>query len=118
MLILDLVGSGSLNTLVKGTETETSFTIQSNQLIEMYQETIYTNLNKIRLFAKGSGTIAVHVNDVLIETLTVTGDRFKEYSLTLDAEMNMLDYKITCSAGVKLMQRAVGIITTKEEFYG
>jgi hypothetical protein len=86
----------------------------------MYQETVYTNLNKIRLFAKcaTTGTIDVYVNDILIETITVTGDRFKEYGLILDAEMNMLDYKITCSAGIKLMQRAIGIITTKEEFYG
>lgn len=118
LLILDLTGSNTLNTLVKGDDTENSFTIQSNQQIEMYQETMYATLNKLRLFAKGSGTITININDLEVGMIIVSSDRFKEYNLTLNVDMNMLDYKITCTAGVKLMQRVVGIITIKEEFYG
>jgi hypothetical protein len=109
----------NVNVLDKAVEnTSTEYSIQSNQQIEMYQETVYSDLVAIKLFAKGTGTIQLYLNGVSERIITINSTRYEEYRINVYHPMNMIDYKLVVSKDVKLMQKIIGIISVREEFYG
>lgn len=120
LFVIDLSGTNSVYYMDKNSSIGSEYyTIQSNQQIEFYGDPVYAELVAIKMFYRGSGTIQLHINGTIVETKSLSKvTRYTEVVFHVDATMNMIDYKLVCSSGIKVMQRILGIIMIKEEYYG
>jgi hypothetical protein len=120
LLVIDLVGDSLINKLsAKTNDITDKYQISSNQNIEMYGESVSGQLIGLEIFAKGIGTIDVSVSSEAVQTIAVNSpNRYSSYKVGLSEQMNMLDYTIEISNGVKIMQRILGKVILMEKFNG
>jgi len=121
LLIIDLENERMIQYLDKSDDIQfTTYSLQSNQNIEVNEQTIYSELVAIKVFAMGSGTIDLYINGTKHDTVELSSvTRYTEYKLNVShVAMQMIDYKFVVDNGVKMLQRIVGIIIPKEEYYG
>ena len=120
LLIIDLTGDSSINLLSKESVNSSGYyEIVSNQNIEMYGEPIVGVLYSVEIFAKGTGTIELFINDTSVGSVTVNSPtRYSSYRIRMRSEMNMLNYKFKISKDVKIMQRVIGTVNMMESYNG
>lgn len=119
LVVVDLLNDNSIYNVIKDeSESGDTYSITSNQNIEFYGEPVVSDLIKISVFAKGTGTIELYVKDDLINTVDISSTSYyNECIFELSNPMNMLNYTLVGSKGVKILQRILGVIIPREVFY-
>jgi hypothetical protein len=121
LIVIDTAGMNTISTIGKvDADNNDYYYIQSNQNVEYYEQTVYSELVKVKVFAMGTGTIELYINGSSVETVTLSSvTRYTEYSFNVNSvALSMLDYKFKVLNGVKMLQRIIGVIIPKEEYYG
>jgi len=120
LILIDVInGNAIYNLTTKTNDIADTYSISSNQNIEMYGESVVGQLIGLEIFAKGTGTIDVSISSGAVQTVIVNSpNRYSSYKVGLSEQMNMLDYTIEISSGVKIMQRILGKVILMEKFNG
>jgi hypothetical protein len=117
LLIID-TSSGAVGVFEKRDEnTSTLFSIKSNQHIEYYGDSLYSDIVAFKIYYTGSGTIQLKINGVSVGTKTVNSASYSETVFNINTPMSMISYEVICSSGVKVMQRMLGVIAIKGDYY-
>lgn len=96
---------------------DSQYSIQTSQIINVNNRPLNMAITQLAIFAKGIGNIVFNI-DGEERVIEVCSQKYKKHLLNVHSDFNCFDFSINVDKDVKMLQKVIGILSIKEEYYG